>query len=89
MLKDQLDVLNESYKPHSISFNLVNISRTTDANWANDGAEIEMKKSLRKGGYDSLNVYYLKNLGGGNLGVSDCIISAGGWGTGANILQDS
>jgi hypothetical protein len=69
MLNDQLDVLNKSYEPHSISFNLVNISRTIDSNWAVDGAEIEMKKSLRQGGYSALNVYYMKEIGG-NLGVS-------------------
>ncbi|KAK2758679.1 hypothetical protein FQN54_003369 [Arachnomyces sp. PD_36] len=67
MLNDQIDVLNTSYEPHGIQFNLVNISRTVDANWAVDGAELDMKKSLRQGGYDSLNVYYMKEIGG-NLG---------------------
>lgn len=68
MLNDQIDVLNTSYEPHGIQFNLVNISRTVDANWAVDGAELDMKRSLRQGGYDSLNVYYMKEIGG-NLGV--------------------
>jgi hypothetical protein len=69
MLADQLDVLNESYAPHSISFNLINTTRTINSNWAVDGAEIAMKTELRQGGYDALNVYYMKELGG-NLGVS-------------------
>ena len=69
MLADQLEVLNTSYEPHSISFNLVNTTRTINANWAVDGAEIAMKSELRQGGYDALNIYYMKEIGG-NLGVS-------------------
>lgn len=70
MLRDQLDVLNTSYEPHSISFDLVNISRTVNTNWTYDGAELEMKRSLRRGGYDALNVYFLSDMAG-TLGVSD------------------
>lgn len=72
MLNDQLEVLNTSYEPHGISFDLVNISRTINASWAVDGAELDMKKSLRQGGYDALNVYYMKEIGGA-LGVSDYV----------------
>lgn len=70
MLNDQVEVLNTSFEPHGITFNLANISRTIDTNWAVDGAELEMKQSLRRGGYDALNVYFMQEVGG-NLGVSD------------------
>ncbi|KAI0020339.1 hypothetical protein F4780DRAFT_791981 [Xylariomycetidae sp. FL0641] len=70
MVDDQVDVLNEAYGVHGISFNLVDVDWTVNSNWAADGAELEMKKSLRQGSYSDLNIYFLGNLGGGLLGYS-------------------
>jgi len=69
MLNNQLDVLNAAYAPHGFQFNLKGITRTVNANWADDtkGYEMTMKRSLRKGTYSTLNVYYLYEMGD-NLG---------------------
>ncbi|GME36547.1 Peptidase M43 pregnancy-associated plasma-A [Neofusicoccum parvum] len=67
MLSDQLDVMNENYAPHGISFTLLGTTRTINSNWASDGAELTMKKSLRQGDYKTLNIYFQKAIGG-NLG---------------------
>ena len=66
-LYSQLDVLNADYASAGISFNLVNITRTTSSSWFNDGAETAMKTALRQGTYKTLNVYF-QNLSGGLLG---------------------
>jgi hypothetical protein len=52
-----------------VSFDLVEITRTTNPLWFRDGAEYNMKNSLRKGGYDTLNIY-LQGLGDGLLGYA-------------------
>ncbi|KAM5443364.1 hypothetical protein MferCBS31731_001685 [Microsporum ferrugineum] len=67
-LKQQLAVLNQSYGPAGIGFKLMDVSRTDNAKWASGGDETGMKKSLRKGGYSALNVYFAPNLEGGLLG---------------------
>lgn len=69
MLTDQLAVMNKDYAPQGISFTLKGTDRTINSNWASDGAELAMKKALRKGTYRSLNLYFLKSLGDGNLGM--------------------
>lgn len=66
-LTAQLAVLNEAYAPHSIHFNLIETDYTVNSNWANDGAELAMKRALRKGGYSALNIYFLRDASG-NLG---------------------
>ncbi|KAL7268762.1 hypothetical protein RUND412_008600 [Rhizina undulata] len=63
----QLDVLNADYASAGISFNLVNITRTTNSNWYNDNDETAMKTALRQGSYNTLNVYFL-NLSDDLLG---------------------
>ncbi|KAI0007338.1 Metalloprotease [Xylariaceae sp. FL0662B] len=68
MIDDQLDVMNNDYGPHGISFNLVDTDWTINENWAADGNELQMKKALRQGSYSDLNLYFLGNLGGGLLG---------------------
>jgi hypothetical protein len=68
---DQIDVLNSAYAAEGWSFNLVSIDRTTNSTWFNllagTTAERQMKRSLRKGSADDLNLY-TANLGGGLLG---------------------
>ncbi|KAI0376522.1 Metalloprotease [Hypomontagnella monticulosa] len=68
MVNDQLDVMNADYGPHGITFNLVSTDYTVNANWAQDGDELAMKRALRKGTYSDLNIYFLGDLGGGLLG---------------------
>lgn len=64
MLSDQLTVMNDNYAPHGISFTLAGTDRTINSDWAVDGDELAMKKSLRQGDYKTLNVYFQKEIGG-------------------------
>jgi hypothetical protein len=66
----QLDALNASYKPYDISFNLINVTWNTNDAWAvgDKPADNEMKKALRQGTYDTLNLYFQTDLTGGVLG---------------------
>ncbi|KAI5795765.1 hypothetical protein EDC01DRAFT_64031 [Geopyxis carbonaria] len=66
-LYEQLDVLNADYASAGISFNLIEITRTTNANYFNDNSESAMKSALRQGDYSTLNVYF-QNLQDGLLG---------------------
>lgn len=68
-LQQQLAVLNENFAPSGFSFTLAGTTRTINANWADDGAELAMKKQLRKGDYGTLNVYFQREIGG-NLGYA-------------------
>ncbi|KAI2608109.1 Metalloprotease [Hypoxylon fragiforme] len=68
MIDDQLQVMNDDYGVHGITFNLVSTDWTVNTNWAADGDELAMKRALRKGTYSDLNIYLLGNLGGGLLG---------------------
>ncbi|KAK1702152.1 hypothetical protein CaCOL14_001572 [Colletotrichum acutatum] len=64
MLADQLAVMNSDFAPHGISYTLVETTRTINANWAQDGDEMAMKRALRKGTYKDLNLYFVRTLGG-------------------------
>jgi len=57
-LNKQLQVLNTAYAPHGISFTQAGVDWTINSNYANDKAELAMKKALRKGTYKDLNVYF-------------------------------
>ncbi|KAJ4368588.1 hypothetical protein N0V86_009495 [Didymella sp. IMI 355093] len=57
-LDKQLAVLNDAYAPHGISFTQAGVDWTVNSNYANDQAELAMKKALRKGTYADLNVYF-------------------------------
>lgn len=71
MINDQIAVLNAANAPWGWSFNLVQVTRTTNNKWYNlrmgTGAERQMKQTLRQGTADDLNIYSA-NLGGGLLG---------------------
>ncbi|KAL2118670.1 hypothetical protein VTJ04DRAFT_8330 [Mycothermus thermophilus] len=86
MLYDQLDVLNAAYAPHGFQFNLKEITRTVNAQWAVDGNgyEMTMKRQLRKGSYAALNIYFLKDLGS-NMGYCYFPTSGAGAGTTTRI----
>ncbi|KAK3312672.1 hypothetical protein B0H66DRAFT_504574 [Apodospora peruviana] len=64
MLNNQFSVLQQTYAPYGFTFTLVGTDFTINSNWANDGAELTMKKALRKGTYRDLNIYFYKSLGG-------------------------
>ncbi|KAK4121223.1 metalloprotease [Parathielavia appendiculata] len=86
MLTAQLNALNEAYAPHSIQFALKGTTRTVNANWAADGNgyEMTMKRSLRKGTYSSLNVYFLRDMGD-NLGY--CYFPEAGGATAGSTVR--
>lgn len=93
MLKVQLDVLNADFGPHNISFELKEINRMVHVPWSQNRDVANMKRTLRRGGYDSLNVYYQQYVSG-NLGY--CTYprnyapgSTGFFNDGCNVLTDS
>ncbi|MCP3064765.1 zinc metalloprotease [Myxococcus sp. K38C18041901] len=67
----QLTVLNQAYQGTSFRFVLQGITRTTNSKWyalkSGSANERAMKKALRQGGKESLNIYSA-NLSGGLLG---------------------
>jgi predicted small secreted protein len=71
MINDQMSVLNAAFQSTGWSFNLVQVTRTTNSTWFNtcDAAAVEtqMKTALRQGTADDLNLYSC-NPGGGLLG---------------------
>jgi Pregnancy-associated plasma protein-A len=71
MIDAQITVLNAAYAPSGWSFTLASVNRTTNGTWFKAGpgttAEAQMKKSLRKGTADDLNIYTL-SPGGDTLG---------------------
>jgi hypothetical protein len=88
VLNEQLDTLNRAYAPHGFQFTLKGTTHTTNANWADDtrGYEMTMKRSLRKGGYNALNVYFLPEMGD-NLGY--CYFpQAGGTSGSTTLIRD-
>ncbi|KAI1813768.1 hypothetical protein GGS20DRAFT_551854 [Poronia punctata] len=58
----------EDFAPHNIRFELVDITRTDNEEWALKGwsgaGETLMKKTLRRGSYATLNIYIVRSLGG-------------------------
>jgi len=85
-LNAQLNTLNSAYAPYGFQFTLKGTTRTVNANWANDnnGYEMTMKRSLRKGTYRSLNVYFLQDMGD-NLGY--CYFPEAGGATAGSTTQ--
>jgi hypothetical protein len=70
-ISQQISVLNNAYAGSGLSFSLVSTDTTVNSSWYNvsqgSSAEKAMKKALRQGGADALNLY-TANLGGGLLG---------------------
>ncbi|ETN36334.1 uncharacterized protein HMPREF1541_08611 [Cyphellophora europaea CBS 101466] len=61
-VEQQVAYLRSAYALLSIAFDLRNTTRTTNATWAGNGDDLAMKRALRQGAYDSLNVYFQSNL---------------------------
>jgi hypothetical protein len=60
MINDQMNVLNAAYAGWGWSFNLVQVTRTTNSTWYNGcygTSESAMKTALRQGTADDLNIY--------------------------------
>lgn len=66
----QIDSLNEAYKPYDITFNLINVTWNANDAWAvgEKDDDTAMKKALRQGTYNTLNLYFQTDLSGGVLG---------------------
>lgn len=71
-ISDQIDVLNEAYRPTGWQFHLQATDRTANSVWSAMGSrsvEQAAKAALRRGGADDLNIY-AASIGGGLLGWS-------------------
>ncbi|KAI9824729.1 MAG: hypothetical protein M1832_001555 [Thelocarpon impressellum] len=64
----QIEVINQAYADSNIVFNLVGTDSTVNAAWARGSDQLAMKRKLRIGSYNDLNLYFLSDLGGGLLG---------------------
>jgi hypothetical protein len=71
MINSQMSVLSNAFAVAGWSFNLVEVTRTTNSTWFNGCAssttESQMKNALRRGTADDLNIYSC-NPSGGLLG---------------------
>ncbi|KAG5989994.1 hypothetical protein E4U54_004197, partial [Claviceps lovelessii] len=76
-IEKQMKVLSETYASIGIAFVHKDTSWTIHPNWSKDNDEEGMKRSLRRGTYSDLNLYFLKELTGppGTLGY--CNFPAG------------
>ncbi|KAG7294473.1 hypothetical protein NEMBOFW57_004547 [Staphylotrichum longicolle] len=64
-----LNTLNQDFLPHGIQFANKGIDYTINPTWANGGNEAAMKTALRKGTYQTLNIYFLRQLEDRSLGA--------------------
>jgi hypothetical protein len=69
-LSAQIDYMNGAFSATGYQFTLAGTDYTVNTNWANDKSELTMKKALRKGGYNAVNIYFQYFLADNNLGVS-------------------
>lgn len=90
MAHDQADALNKAYNPHGIQFTLKGSELTKNDKWAvGEEADLTaMKKSLRKGGYSALNLYFHSDLTGSVLGKCTMPSSIGSNPTPATYMND-
>jgi hypothetical protein len=71
----KMQTLNNNFKPWKYQFKLAGVDATVNASWAAgiDNEKVAKVKALRKGGYDTLNIFLVE---GGKSGV--CSLPAGG-----------
>ncbi|CAI7609514.1 unnamed protein product [Penicillium discolor] len=62
MINSQLSILQQSYADSGISYRLQGVTRHVNDKWASNGDDAAMKATLRKGSYQTLNVYFQTNL---------------------------
>ncbi|KAJ5836153.1 hypothetical protein N7447_002179 [Penicillium robsamsonii] len=58
----QFSILQRSYADSGISYRLQGVTRHTNDTWASNSDDMAMKRTLRKGSYRTLNVYFQTNL---------------------------
>ncbi|KAF2432232.1 zincin [Tothia fuscella] len=70
MPEAQIAALNKMYNPIGFQFQLLTTTWTTNDAWSIGAGDSmnEMKRSLRQGGYNTLNIYFHTDLEGGILG---------------------
>ncbi|EON61691.1 hypothetical protein W97_00907 [Coniosporium apollinis CBS 100218] len=80
MAQAQLDALNSAYNPQNIKFALQNTTWTVNDAWAVGAGDDDaaMKKALRQGTYETLNLYFQTDLEGNILGKCTLPSSIGG-----------
>ena len=71
MISNQFVYLATAYTNASICFNFKGFDRTTNDTWAANGDDHAMKAALRRGTYNTLNIYYQSELqsSSGTVGV--------------------
>ena len=80
-LQPQVDAMNKAYNPHGVSFALKGSDVTVNDKWAVGAStddDLAMKKSLRKGPYRALNLYFQSDMSGGVLGKCTLPTNVGG-----------
>ncbi|KAA1466083.1 zincin [Dentipellis sp. KUC8613] len=78
LIADQITALNEGYAGSGLSFTLAGTTRTVNRDWFNNlgpdtSSQTTMKRQLRQGGVDTLNLYsvgFVSGDGEGLLGYS-------------------
>lgn len=58
----QLDVLNDAYNPHNITFKWAGADRIIKPEWADNCKEIDMKQVIQRGNYADMNVYFFPGI---------------------------
>ncbi|KAJ5937132.1 hypothetical protein N7454_004787 [Penicillium verhagenii] len=58
----QLSILRDAYEDAAIQYRLAGITHHVNDLWAQDGDDLAMKQSIRKGSYRTLNVYFQTDL---------------------------
>ncbi|PSK45272.1 hypothetical protein B9Z65_2412 [Elsinoe australis] len=71
MVTDQFTALNKAYNPYNIRFTLLGTTYTANDAWAvASGPDMDaLKASLRRGTYNTLNLYFHSDLAGAILGT--------------------
>ncbi|KAI9883773.1 MAG: hypothetical protein M1823_004452 [Watsoniomyces obsoletus] len=86
MMDRQFAALQGSFFRHRITFRLLGRTNTINDNWATGTNDTFMKRSLRRGNYGTLNIYFLTSLQGGTLGRCNLPGSISTSPTGSNPL---
>jgi hypothetical protein len=68
MWQQQLGALNRAYGASGFQFRLVGTTRTANDSWATGSDPRPMQAALRRGGYATLNLYFLSDLANNILG---------------------
>jgi len=66
-IEEQIDLLGHAFNSSGFAFELQNVSRVENAEWFNKAVpgskqQAEMKKDLRRGDVQALNIYSVKSV---------------------------